>query len=268
LRRFPCTALALLLIPAALQASSTRRAWDFAPYSYLKRGPAEKGAVANDQPVQVSPAILGQALGSVRLVTRYGDEPLFEPHELIDLSEALSQALALAQPGEDLVLVSTAKRGSILLNNTLAVTARAFVRDGRLNLLVREARLDFMYKFALQNTMPEFDFGGRTAAGAAVLKAPGAELRRADWVVLPLAAAAQTPAPVEPAPAPAPLRVQAPAVAKPAGPAPAASAAEARLRELKRFREQGLITEDEYTLAKQDLLKAFTESATAGPGQK
>jgi hypothetical protein len=38
---------------------------------------------------------------------------------------------------------------------------------------------------------------------------------------------------------------------------------EERLRELKRFREQDLITEEEYVKQKGELLKAFTQGARA-----
>jgi hypothetical protein len=75
-------------------------------------------------------------------------------------------------------------------------------------------------------------------------------------VVLPLVAAppAATVAPVAAAPLPAVQPTPAPA----AQPETRSVSIEDHLRDLKRFRDQGLITEEEYTKQKQELLKAFT----------
>ncbi|MDR3671624.1 MAG: SHOCT domain-containing protein [Holophaga sp.] len=272
MRRLPYAALALLMVPASLSAAKTKRLWDFAPYSFVRRSPAEKGAPANSQPIQVDGATLVQALGTVRVVTKAGEEPLFNPKEIETFAYPMAEALALAQPGDDLELLSTATRSRKLFGSSLAVTGRLFVQDGKLNLIVHDARLDFIYYVSLGGDwMPKFDFGSRTKKAAdVVLKAPGGEVRRADWVVLPLVppapqAVSAPPAAVAqriPATQPVPAAAPAPAV-QPAASLRAVSTEE-HLRELKRFREQGLITEEEYAKEKQDLLKAFSNDLGGG----
>ena len=247
MRLRPCPSLALLLVPAALAATGTRGTWDFAPFSYVRRCPAEKGAPANSHPLQVDAAVLAQALGSVRFLSGREEAPLFVPAEVEGLAKALAEALAVAGPGEDLAVLSTRKRDKVFLRSSMAVTGRVFVQDGRLNLIIHEARLDYHLEYNLQNRMPDFDYGSRAIAGAETLKAPGAEVRRADWLVLPLGALAPVAA-AQPAPAPAPVQEKVPS-----------ATVEERLRELKRFREQDLITEEEYSRQKQELLKAFSK---------
>ncbi|NTV75495.1 MAG: SHOCT domain-containing protein, partial [Holophaga sp.] len=236
-----------------------RRTWDFGILSYVRRTPAEKGAPPNAHPLAVEPAALAQALASVRFANEAKDDPLFTPAEADAMSKAMAEAFAAAGPGEDLVVLSTLKRESGFFAESFGVTARVFATGGRLNLIVHDTRLDFVYAYNLDNRLPPFEYGSRDKAGAAVLKAPGAEARRADWLVLPLAAAKPAPAPEVPAVAPAP----APKAAEPVAKAPAAVPAsiEERLRGLKRFREQDLITEAEYARQKEELLKEYAKGA-------
>jgi len=241
--RMLAAVLPLLLLqgapPALAAPPEAKRVWDFAPYSSVRRVPAEPGAAANDQPVTADYEGLRQALESVRLVSPRAEEPLFIAKEAALIARALVEALAIARPGEDLALVSTHKRETALLAAPTAVTARVFVQQGRLNLVVHDARLDYMERFTVETTMPEFTFGSRTKAGAVLLKAPGAASRRADWVVLPITA----PAPPVPA-------------AAAAAPAPPPSQLE-RLRRLQEARDQKLITEDEFARRKAELIKEF-----------
>ena len=242
------TALVLLLAPVALSALGARRLWDFAPYSHVRRAPAEKGAPPSGQPLKVEPAVLAQALGSVRYVAGKEEQPLFVPPEVQVLAKVLSEALAVAEPGEDLEVLSNWKRDTGLLNGSLGVTARVFVQDGKLNLIVQDARLDFMYLVNYEARMPEFKYGTRAKASAVVLKAEGAQSLRADWLVLTLAGSIPA---AKPVPVPA-------AVPAPPPPPPRAASVEERLKDLKRFREQDLITEDEYARQKAELLKEFS----------
>jgi hypothetical protein len=100
----------------------------------------------------------------------------------------------MATPDEDLQLLSTAKRGRFVLGDSLAVTGRVFVTDGKLNLIVHDARNDFMVEYRQETRIPDFQYGSRTVPGRVVLKAPGAEVRRTDWIVLPLGEGAPAPA--------------------------------------------------------------------------
>jgi len=254
-------AFTLLLLPSLGAAPATRQLWEFSPLSWIKRKPAEPGAPANAQPVRVQAAILARALGTVQVVAELSEEALFGEAEAVTLSKALAEALSLAGPGEDLEVLSTSKRNAGFLGESLAVTARMFVQDGRLNVIVHDTRLDFLDRYYAEFKMPEFRFGSRAAASAARLRAAGGEARRPDWVVLPLVGAAEAvpvAAPVAAVPVVATVPVKAPVVVPPA-PVQAApeQSLETRLRDLKRRRDQKLITEAEYAKAKQDLLKEF-----------
>jgi hypothetical protein len=189
-------ALFLILAPGLLRAADTRT-WMISTFSWVKRIPAERGAPVNSQPLRVEAAVLERALGSVRLVSGPNEEPLFDPAEASDLAKAMAEALSLARLDEDLQLLSTAKRGRFVLGDSLAVTARVFVEDGKLNLIVHDARKDFMVEYRQETRLPEFEYGSRAAAGGVLLQAPQAEVRRADWIILPLtpqAAASPLPA--------------------------------------------------------------------------
>ena len=243
MRHFPTAALALMLVfgslPALAGGGGTRRTWGLAPFSWIKCIPAEKGAPSNGHPLQVDAATLARALGTVQFVSGSKEEPLFEPAETVSLGKAMSEALALAEPGEDLELLSTTKRGQGILSQSPTVTARVFVEGGKLNLIAHDARLNFAELYYLEFRMPKVECGSRTTPGTVVLKAQGAESRRPDWIILPLAA--RTPV----------------VLAQPLSPSPPVPPAslEDRLRSLKRLRDQNLITDEDYTKKKQELLK-------------
>ncbi len=263
MKRFPTATLALLLVfgslPAMAGPGGTRRSWDLTQYTWIKRVPAEKGAPANGHPLRVDVATLIQALDSVHVILRAKDQALFDPTETAALGRPLAEALSLAEPGEDLELVSTAKRGDGFFSMNLAVTAKVFIEGGRLNLIVRASDLDIMAMSYFAPPFPEIECGSRFKASAVVLKAAGAESRRRDWVILPLEPRAMAvAAPVVTAPVVTAPVVQAPVVtAQPVPPPqpPPAGSVEERLRTLKRLRDQNLITEEDYAKKKQELLK-------------
>ena len=259
------TLLLLALAPTAVGAAGADRTqWNLSSFSWVKRVPAEPGAPVNAQPVSVTAEALQSALASVQVKDEGKIIPLFGKDELKDLSTALSEALALAQPGEDLILLSTSRHSggfmAGLLERATALTARLFVRDGALNLIVHDARLDFMDRYLVDSLQPAFVYGSRKPASAALLQAPRAANLRGDWLALSLAAT--------PVPAPAPVAVAAPVLApapavppKPA-PEPAQDAAfrEAqiqRLRTLKRLREENLLSEAEYQERREAILKTL-----------
>jgi len=251
MRSFTAAAFALMLIPVTLAASGLPRNWEYAPQSYLRRAPAETGAPANGQPLQVDPALLKGALGGLRVVLEGKEAALFVPEEAERLASALARVLVLAKPDEDLEVLSTFKRDKGWLTGSPSVEARVFIHDGKLNVIVHDPRLDWIVDYNLTQRFPTFVFGSRTKPSPVVLKADGAELPRADWAILSLT----PPPPSQPTP-----------TSKTAGqpqPAPAAQptgTVEERLRGLKQFRDQNLITEEEYVHQKQDLLKAYTQS--------
>ena len=258
-------ALLLALAPVARPAApGGQTQWKLSKFSWLKRVPAEPGAPANAQPVAISADALQAALGPVRAQVAGEDLPLFAKDELKVLAKALSEALALATPGEDLLLLSTFKRGGGLLETPVGLTARLFVADGALNLLVHDTRLPFMDRYLADGTLPTFAYGSRTVAAPSDLQAPGARRRRSDWLVLPLTAPPAPPAvPVVTAvPAPAPLAP--PKVATEPKPEPSAvrdaafyEAQTQRLKALKRMRDEGALSDAEYTAKRDAILKTL-----------
>lgn len=279
------TMLLLALAPLALGAGDTGQTkWTLSDFTWVLRVPAEPGAATNAQPAQLSPETLQALLGSVKARVGGKDIPLFTRNELKDLAPALSEAFALAQPGEDLVLVSSSRRGRFARAEGL--TARLFVQDGALNLIVHDARLAFMDRYLEDDVMPTFTYGMRKTTSATLLQAPQAKRLRPDWLAFPLVTVptqvvAPAPVPVlAPAPVPAPtpalvpaptpvaaVPVAAPVSAAPprAAPEPAPAAREdaayeakaQRLRTLKRLRDENLITEAEYQERREAILKSL-----------
>lgn len=248
--------------------SSERRVWRISEFTAIRRAEREAGAPANQHPATIAPETLRQLLAPVRLVAGNGTQPLFAPDELSDLIEPLAEALSVASPGDDLLLLSTHRRDGGVLMAPLGLTARLFVQDNALQLIVHEARRDFVNAYIGSRIPPTFTFGSRAKAGLVTLQEPLSTVRRADWVAIPVnRAAAPAPAPqpvVLPAPAPGvPPKAQAapapaPAPAPAARPAPAsADEIEQRLLTLKRLRERGLISEEEYQQKRREILQAL-----------
>lgn len=250
---------------------SDRRVWRIGEFTAIQRAEREAGAPANQHPAAIAPETLRQLLAPVRLVVGNATQPLFAPDELSDLIEPLAEALSVAQPGDDLLLLSTHRRSGGVLVAPLGLTARLFVQDNALHLIVHEARRDFVNAYIGSRIPPTFTFGSRAKAGTVALQDPGSAVRRADWLAIPVsrvAAAAPAPQPVvlpaaapgvppraQAAPAPAPA---APAAAPAARPAPAsADEVEQRLLTLKRLRERGLISEEEFQQKRREILQAL-----------
>ncbi|HEX9010488.1 MAG TPA: SHOCT domain-containing protein [Holophagaceae bacterium] len=235
--------------------------WQPANFTWVKRVPAEAGAPANDQPARLAKETLAAALASVRFQAEGKDTPLFAKDEVPVLAKILGEAFALAQPNEDLVLLSTARRGGGFMAPAQGVTARLFVKDGALNVIVHDTRQAFMDRYLVEGAQPSFTYGSRTAAAQVSLEAPGATRRRGDWLALPLTAPPAVPAAPAPAPAVAPAPAAPAAALAPAtaGPRDAAfyEAQTERLRALKKLRDENLITEAEYQARREAILKTF-----------
>jgi len=252
----PAVVLAAALLPAsgAPAAEADRTQWKLATFTWVNRVPAELGAPANDHPTRVSREAIQMALGPVTAQVDGADTPLFEAKELAALAKALEEALAVARPSEDLVLLSTQRRGGHFMDPSLGVTARLFVKAGVLNLLVHDARLDFMDRYSADRTLPAFAYGSRKAAAPVALRGQGAVQVRPDWLAIPFSAAPQAPAaPVTVPTAPAP----APAAEAPKRDQDFYDQQYQRLKALKRLRDENLITEAEYQEKREAILKGL-----------
>jgi hypothetical protein len=250
------------------QASSTsanakQRLWSIREFTRIELVAREAGAEANQHPAALQADVLRQLLAQVQLVERGAAQALFSADELNELSGPLVQALSRAGPGDDVLLLSSARREGAMFLAPTAVTARLFVQGGELQLIVRAARLEFYDAYRGTHQPPRFEFGSRTASGSASLRSAGATSRRGDWLSIPLvpvavqavpaspaAPAAATPAAVAPTPAPA----AAPVARKPLD-AAGAEDIERRLETLKRLRDKGLITEEEYQHKRKEILQ-------------
>ena len=245
-----------------------QRRWVVRENSEIRLVPREAGSQPNQQPARIGPETLRQRLGEVRFTAGGSARLLFSPDEAGELAEALTEALAVAAPDDDVLLVSSARRNDALYL-PVAVTARLFVQSGALQFIVHDARFDFYDKMRGSNRPPEFSFGSRTRAGDANLLDTSATVVRADWLAIPLTAAAATVAPAAAVAMPAPAAPAAPTAA-PAVPVAPAVAAPSRAREpgfadeveqrlitLKRLRDRGLISEDEYQQKRKEILQSL-----------
>ncbi len=257
-------------VPTSESAGPNPRLWKYTDYSALRLTPREAGSPANSQPVQVGSEALRVALATVE-VTLGPDrvKPLFSSSELGDLVPTLARALAAAGPGDDLLLLSTARREAGLLSFPTSITARLFWLDGALHLIVHEARADYYSSSRMTKVMPNIQFPSRQAASRTAIRSSVAASRRGDWVALDLragmAALANTGVAPNYVPAAPAAPSAAPRAAEPAAPVPASRNRDAafydeqeqRLRGLKRLRDQGLISDAEYEQKRRDVLQGL-----------
>jgi hypothetical protein len=247
-----------------------RRSWTLREFTAIRLVPRESGAAPNQHPAQIDPELLRQQLAQIRFDVGSGTQALFAADEVGELAGPLAEALSNAGPEDDLLLLSSSRRGGGLFSPPLAVTARLFIQEGQLQLLVNDARYEFFNEYKGSGRPPQFTFGSRAKAGTASLRSAAGSSQRPDWVALPLAAAAAPSATARPMPAPAaaPAPAAGARIATPAAPAAAAPAlrprdpgyadeVEQRLLTLKRLRERGLISEEEYQQKRREILQAL-----------
>jgi len=230
------TLAAVIALAGSLCAAPHRSSWDLRNSSWLKLVGSEAGAPPNAHPIAVAPEALKGILLSVVLEVQGEREPLFAPDEAVRILGPMVEALSVAEPGEDLVFFSTNRRGKGFMAPELTITGRVFVQGGRVNLIVRETRLDYVGPMRANVGPPTPSNGSRKTAGPAVLAAKGGQNLRPDWLAFSLEA---------------PPAIQAQAAVPPTPGSPA----EERLRTLKRLREENLITEDEYQSKRKEVLK-------------
>lgn len=243
-----------------------RRSWSVHDFTAIRLVPREPGSAPNQHPVQVEAEALKQQLAQVRFVAGSGTQALFAADELGELIEPLIEAFGNATPDDDLLLLSTSRRGGGLLSQPLGITARMFVQGGQLQLLVNDARYEFFNEYKGTGKPPQFTFGSRTKAGRVALRSAAGNNTRPDWLALPttLPAAAAANAPAAPvavtpktvAPAPAAPAAAAQPALRPRDPG-FAEEVEQRLLTLKRLRERGLISEEEYQQKRREILQTL-----------
>jgi hypothetical protein len=242
---------------ASGEAPTRPREWRIQELSWVRVAPAEAGAGArNAHPANVSPEVVRRVLGSVGVAFKGRTETLFSNDELDDRGNPIVAALAAAGPGNDVELLSTARRHGNFFSTPYGVTTRLFVTEAGLNLIVHDTRLDFYHAYRATQVLPAFQYGSRRTPGSAVLSTSLGQTVRPDWLVFSLQA---------PLPAPslgAPAAAAGPSTPPAAQPAPAArrddrfyEEQEQRLRGLQRLREQNLLTEEEFQRKRREILQ-------------
>ena len=251
---------------SAVKVDAGQRIWRIGEFTTVQLVPAEAGAAPNQHPARVTADALRWQFGGIRTTVDGQMVPLFAADEVNDFAEALAQALATAGPGDDIVLVSASRRGASFLTAVTAVTARLFVQDGGLQIIVRDTRASFVKEYINSRAPLKFNYGSRASASGVALVDSSATSRRGDWLALGLSLPGAAPAVVA-----APVVVASPVagVAAPTSPttaSPAAAAppvvleplqteAEHRLATLKRLRDRGLISEEEFQEKRKEVLK-------------
>lgn len=228
-----------------------QRTWRLDEFSSMRLVAKEPGAPDNQHPATLDAAALLARLGAVEVLSRGRTQRLFEPTELQALVPVLVQALDAARRGEDVVLLSTARRDG-LLGAPRAITARLFVQGDALQFIVHDARFEFVEAYRRTHVNPRFEFGSRGHAGVDTLRDDAATSVRADWLAWPMNALVAPPPAARPANTPA--SPPAPAQAGRAAPAEP-DGIEQRLITLERLRQKGLISEDEYRQKRREILQ-------------
>ncbi|WP_394788038.1 hypothetical protein [Rhodoferax sp.] len=235
-----------------------RLVWKISDFSSVQLVPRESGSPENRQPSAIAAETLQLLLGTVRIpAPKNTTQPLFTAYEVQQLAEPLAQALEGAEPGDDVLLLSTERRNGNLLEPPKAVTARVFVNTDGLQLLVHDTRFDFYDRWRGTGIAPSFSFGSRNNAASVQLQSVLATSRRADWLAFPLTAGLTSAI----APTLKPAAARAPEAAPAAPPPPPKRDAafydeqEQRLQFIKRMRDKDLISEPEYQQKRQEILK-------------
>lgn len=214
----------------------------------------------NSHPITLEAGQLSAVLSRVR--ARSG-----ETGEIIDLfpeknrnasAERLAKALRSIDPDQELHLVSFRHIGTFFSGHRNASAARVFVEGGRLNLIF--GRIDRFFSEFRDLDRPVPPMGTRKRAASLKGRIIGTEGvtfvdGRNDWVALDLVRTA----PVPPASAPAAKGTgQAPQEQSPkAAIKPRGKSIEEKLQILKNLRDKDLITEQEYTDKRRQILDSF-----------
>jgi hypothetical protein len=263
-------------------AKAKQRIWRIREFSTVQLLAREAGAPENQHPVKLNPEALRIALGQFKSLDSRGKErALFEADELVEISEPIAQAFANAEPGDDVLLVSSARRDGFLAPPT-AVTARLFIESGNLNFIAHDSNFEFVHIVRSTSMSPNFLYGARGKASDVKLLGAGTGSRRSDWLTVSLTQATTVPTPPPPPPmvlaappaavvtlppaaapaapmvagaAPSPALVPAAPIVKPAD--PKVDEIERRLTALKQLRDKGLITDDEYKQKRKDILQSL-----------
>ncbi len=242
------------------------------------------GANRNAHPRSLNAEPLARLLNRLTQSVNGKTLPVLGEDAANELARGLVAAMGKAEASQDVLFFMSSRGNGGIFANRVGHSGTAFIDEQGLNLIFGEANVDFFTAWKASHIARPFDFGSRARASKVVLAGEGMAHPRTDWIVIPLG----TPAAV--APPPPPVTVGGPvttqgigdtgnyqsvgnahsglaAPAAPAAPARMAAPAgaergeaffqaqEARLKGLKRLREQGLLSEEEYQAKRKEILK-------------
>jgi hypothetical protein len=262
-------AVACLLGVAIAGCSSSREFMDDRGYLPLWQGErfgwvrlvnAEPEAEVLAHPASISESGLRERLSGLRLIAggTVDGVPLIGEAGAEDVAGPIARGLGQADPEQEVVFAVTGRYGRLgVVSEPTATTGRVFVRDDRLELIIGQARAEFLGRLRIAGVEPEFVPGQRAQRVERGWRldcaAAGGIQRRADWCSFPIGDAGATPAPSAPA-----ATGDAPAVTPDAAtPESSSPTAVERLRTLKRLLDEGLITPEDYEAKKQEILDAL-----------
>lgn len=237
-------------------------------YSFVRIEEREPGALVNRHPLSISPHALRSLLASALIKVEGKPEPLFNTEQLDEITAPLSQALARAQPTQDVSFAVAGLTTSFgMFASRSVTTARVFAHDKNLEIIFGLGQKDFENQMRGTGILIAFEPGqrGRQVDANLQISAPQTIQHRADWVSVDLSrleSMPQTSLLSAPA-AGAGIAHIAPGASatNPAAPRGSPQTAETlynnlseRFKALQKLRDTGLITESEYEAKRKSLL--------------
>lgn len=224
--------------------------WKFGELSAIRTSALPPGTDQNQHPATTGTDNLTSLLAGIQIESAKGKfVSLFSRAELENLAPALVNALSSAGPGNDLLVMATARREGGMLSLPQTVLATVFVRQNQLHVLVKEARADLLSRFRSTHIKPVVEFSSRSQASGVKLQSAAGVNERSDWLALPLNA--QTAATTGNQLVPASRAVTAVKSEN------FYNEQAKRLQGLKMLREQNLISEDEYQAKRKAIIEGL-----------
>ncbi|HVK54124.1 MAG TPA: SHOCT domain-containing protein [Burkholderiales bacterium] len=250
-------------------SKNTTRVISQKEFGYVRLENIENGAGPNDHPFTIQAESIKAQLSGLEINQDGKREAIFNEDDLNEIAEPIASALGAANPREDITFAVSGKHGKVMwLTSNTVTTGRLFVKDGAINIIFNEIRGDFETQFFTRGVLRPFVPGARAQASSAVtLTSANANHRtanRRDWILLAQNAVPAPSAPQQKITVASPPAATAPATTstQSTNTAPHAPIDDARHQEierrlstLKRLKDKGLISEQEYVGRQREILK-------------
>lgn len=225
--------------PACQECDSRGVAWTDGEFDQVHLVDTHAGTL---HPQRLAPEPLAKILATLRYKTASGAQAVLDAEGAGRLARGLATGLGKASAQQEAVFLVTTGDAKNLFSVRHGSSGRAFVDRNGLNLIFAEVMVDFVGQYRGTKRVRPFHFGSRGSASPVALTGANLQQQRADWVVVPLDA----------------LRDHQAAASMPlARDEQYYAAQEARLKALKRLRDQNLIDEQEYHTKRGEILMAW-----------